>query len=168
MNMNYDRNVNFENMKNEQDIVDQAIRMIEQVSTRNKYQALLNPMTPQELRIAKAFNRELNAHDDYCEKRRQSKHTKSFLGDRMRQKDIYYAESKSEAFYLVRCYANGKEINAPFGNCVYRTYSDHQNELMQNYCVGICMGLHCKYKHPSVEIVWRNYGVETPIASFNR
>ena len=161
-------NVNFERLKTEEDITEQAIRLIEQVSTRNKYQALLNPMTEKELRIAKAFNIELKAHHDYCELNRQSKHSHSTLGNRMMRKERYYKATPKDGFYYVRCFVNGKQIEPPFGDHIYRQYSAEQNELLQEYCVGVCMGMFCKYKHPSVEIVWRNYGVERIVAAFNR
>ena len=157
-------NVNYTRMKGEDEINEQAVRLMAQATKRNKYEALLQPETPREQLIARAYNNELAAHYAYCKAHNQSKKSKSYLGQRVMQKPWFYETTPTcEGFYLISVFANRGEIDPPFGNCMYLPYSEHNNELMKHYIMGIRMGMVFKYKHPSVEVCWRNRGVEKPI-----
>lgn len=156
-------NVNYTRMKGEDEINEQAVRLMAQATKRNKYEALLKPETPREQLIARAYNNELAAHYAYCKARNVSKKSLSCLGQRAWQKPWYYQTDGNDGFYLISVFVNRGEINPPFGNCMYLPYSEHNNELMKHYIMGIRMGLACKYKHPRVEIHWRRRGIEKPI-----
>ena len=157
-------NVNYTRMKGEDEINEQAVRLMAQATKRNKYEALLNPETPREQLIARAYNNELAAHYAYCKAHNLSKKSGSFLVNRVMQKDWFYQTDGSDGYYLISVFVSNRgEIDPPFGNCMYLPYSEHNNELMKHYIMGIRMGLTCKYKHPHVEICWRRRGIEKPI-----
>lgn len=157
-------NVNFTRFKGEDEINEQAVRLMAQATTRNKYEALLQPTTPREQLIARAYNNELAAHYAYCKAHNVSKKSVSSLGQRAMHKQWFYQTCGNDGFYLIRVFVDHRgEIDPPFGNNMYLPYSEHNNELMKYHITGIRMGLGCKYKHPHVEVSWRRRGVELPV-----
>lgn len=155
------------NMKTGKGLLLQAISLMEQATERNPYTALLYPETNSEKRIYRAYQNELGALERALTKNgAYDKDGATTLEERTLHRHSFFTGNGGR--YVVKCFANGKQIDTPFGCEVHRPYSEEENDRMKEYCVGICMGLFCKYKHPSVEIVWSNLGVERVVCAFNR
>ena len=152
-------------LKNEDEITTQALRMTARVTKRNKFDALLHPETEQELRVAKAYNRELNAHRKALKFANKDDGRKTSYQERVRMKEGYW----EKGHFHTTCYANGKQIDTPFGPDLYLGECSKENlELAKYYAMGIVMGMSYKYKRPQIVLTWESAtGVGTVMHSVN-
>ena len=152
-------------LKNEDEITTQALRMAARVTKRNKFDALLHPETEQELRVAKAYNRELKAHHKALKFADKGDGRKTSYQERVRMKEDYW----KEGYFHMTCYANGKQIDTPFGPDLYLGECSKEHfEQAKYYAMGIVMGMCCKYKRPQIVLTWESaMGVGTVMHSVN-